>query len=84
MLSAIVNKGLRANFGLFAEMGATPHKDQRSNFITKIDAYKKARPLGKSGFVVECLNIEVSPSTTQLTLIHCIENYAGSVLCNAL
>ncbi|MEF1272099.1 hypothetical protein QTO03_18900 [Vibrio campbellii] len=24
MLSAIVNKGLRANFGLFAEMGATP------------------------------------------------------------
>ncbi len=24
MLSAIVNKGLRANFGLFAEMGALP------------------------------------------------------------
>lgn len=27
MLSVIVNKGLRANFGLFAEMGATPHKN---------------------------------------------------------
>ncbi|HAV1332677.1 MULTISPECIES: ArdC family protein [Vibrio harveyi group] len=39
MLSAIVNKGLRANFGLFAEMGATPH-----NALTQ-NAYKGGNAL---------------------------------------
>lgn len=34
MLSAIVNKGLRTNFGLFAEMGATPLNALRKNYGT--------------------------------------------------
>ncbi len=37
---SLVTKGLRANFGLFAEMGAKPQYGARSSAITEIVALK--------------------------------------------